>query len=114
MATHRADVDMSAQYKPMEDVFIQIGKGQKDDPVYKMNSAEKDCLDTFMMARNNDLVWGKTDVDENGIILMPLKIEIFFETVFKFGEIWNDNTEHLNKCVTTIRNGVNKFYWNKN
>ena len=66
MATHRADVDMSAQYKPMEDVFIQIGKGQKDDPVYKMNSAEKDCLDTFMMARNNDLVWGKTDVDANG------------------------------------------------
>lgn len=66
MATHRADVDMSAQYKPMEDVFIQIGKGQKDDPVYKMNSAEKDCLDTFMMARNNDLVWGKTDVDVNG------------------------------------------------
>lgn len=56
MATHRADVDMSAQYKPMEDVFIQIGKGQQDDPVYKMNSAEKDCLDTFMMARNNDLV----------------------------------------------------------
>ena len=51
MATHRADVDMSAQYKPMEDVFIQIGKGQKDDPVYKMNSAEKDCLDTFMMAK---------------------------------------------------------------
>lgn len=66
MATHRADVDMSAQYKPMEDVFIQIGKGQKDDPVYKMNSAEKDCLDTFMMARNNDLVWGKSDVDANG------------------------------------------------
>ena len=66
MSTHRADVDMSAQYKPMEDVFIQIGKGQKDDPVYKMNSAEKDCLDTFMMARNNELVWGKTDVDENG------------------------------------------------
>lgn len=66
MSTHRADIDMSAQYKPMEDVFIQIGKGQKDDPVYKMNSAEKDCLDTFMMARNNELVWGKTDVDENG------------------------------------------------
>ena len=82
MTTHRSDVDMSAQYKPMEDVFIQIGKGQKDDPVYKMNSAQKDCLDTFMMARNNNLVWGKTDVDENGMYFMPLKIEIFFETVF--------------------------------
>lgn len=54
---------MSAQYAAMEDVFVQIGKGDKDDPVYKMNSAEKDCLDTFMMARNNGMLWGKCDVD---------------------------------------------------
>ena len=54
---------MSAQYAAMEDVFIQIGKGDKDDPVYKMNTAEKDCLDTFMMARNNGMLWGKCDVD---------------------------------------------------
>ena len=50
----------------MEDVFIQIGKGQQDDPVYKMNTAEKDCLDTFMMARNNALLWGKTNMDKHG------------------------------------------------
>lgn len=66
IATHRSDIDMSAQYKPMEDVFIQIGKGQKDDPVYKMNTAEKDCLDTFMMARNNALLWGKSNMDKSG------------------------------------------------
>lgn len=66
IGTHRADADMSAQYAAMEDVFIQIGKGQKDDPVYKMNSIEKDCFDTFMMQRNNGLLWGKTDVDKNG------------------------------------------------
>ena len=33
---------------------------------YEMNTAQKDCLDTFMMARNQDLVWGKANVDEYG------------------------------------------------
>jgi hypothetical protein len=50
----------------MEDVFIQIGKGQQDDPIYVMNTAEKDCLDSFMAARNNALVWGKSNVDKSG------------------------------------------------
>ena len=69
ISTHRCDVDMSAQYRAMEDVFIKIGKGNElraDDPVYKLNSAEKDCLDSFMEARNNALLWGKSDVDETG------------------------------------------------
>lgn len=68
IATHRCDIDMSAMYKPMEDVFIQIGAGEKDgtDPVYKMNTAEKDCLDSFMEARNNALLWGKSNMDANG------------------------------------------------
>ena len=66
IATHRCDVDMSAMYKPMEDVFIQIGKGNDDDPVYKMNTAEKDCLDSFMEARNNALLWGKSNMDASG------------------------------------------------
>lgn len=56
---------MSAKYLPMEDVFIQIGKGQQDDPVYVMNTAEKDCLDSFMAARNNALVWGKSNLDKS-------------------------------------------------
>lgn len=50
----------------MEDTFIQIGKGDKDDPVYKMNSAEKDCLDSFMQARNGAMLWGKSNMDKNG------------------------------------------------
>ena len=44
---------MSAMYKPLEEVFISIGKGSDDDPVYKMNTAEKDCFDNFMEARAN-------------------------------------------------------------
>lgn len=66
ISTHRVDVDMSAMYNALEDVFIQIGKGKDDDPVYKLNTAEKDCLDSFMEARNNALLYGKTDVDITG------------------------------------------------
>lgn len=51
----------------MEDQFITIGKGDgKDNVTYKMNPAAKDCLDTFMLARNNSLLWGKTNVDKHG------------------------------------------------
>lgn len=64
IATHRADVDMSAQYRAMEDVFISIAKGDKE-VTYQMNSAEKDCLDSFMEARNNALLWGKSNLDKN-------------------------------------------------
>lgn len=66
IATHRADVSYSAKYRAMEDVFIQIGKGSDLDPVYKMNAAEKDCLDSFMAARAGALLAGKTNVDKNG------------------------------------------------
>ena len=66
IATHRCDIDMSAMYKPMEDVFIQIGNGNDDDPVYKMNTAEKECLDSYMEARNNALLWGKSNMDASG------------------------------------------------
>ena len=30
-----------------------------------MNTAEKDCLDSFMAARNNALVWGKSNLDKS-------------------------------------------------
>lgn len=66
IATHRADVSYSAKYRAMEDVFIQIGKGSDLDPVYKMNAAEKDCLDSFMAARAGALLAGKTNVDKDG------------------------------------------------
>jgi len=66
IGTHRADASMSAQYNAMEDVFIQIGKGQQDDPIYRLNTAEKDCLDSFMEARNNACLWGKTNMDVYG------------------------------------------------
>lgn len=68
ISTHRCDVDASAMYKPMEDVFIQIGKGDEKtgDPVYHLTKAEQVCLDNFMEVRNNKLLWGKCNVDKNG------------------------------------------------
>lgn len=50
----------------MEDVFVTIGEGKESDPVYKMNPAEKDCLDSYMLARGNALLWGKSNMDANG------------------------------------------------
>ena len=67
ISLHRCDVSYSAKYAAMEDQFITIGKGDgKDDVTYKMNPAAKDCLDTFMLSRNNALLWGKSNVDKYG------------------------------------------------
>ena len=67
ISLHRCDVSASAKYRAMEDQFITIGKGDgKDSVTYKMNPMEKDLLDTFMLSRNNALMFGKTNVDANG------------------------------------------------
>lgn len=67
ISLHRCDVSYSAKYRAMEDQFITIAKdNDKDGVSYKMNPAEKDCLDTFMLSRNNSLLWGKSNVDKNG------------------------------------------------
>ena len=50
----------------MEDVFIQIGKGKDDDPVYRLPGVHKVLLDNFMLVRENKFAWGKSDVDSAG------------------------------------------------
>lgn len=57
---------MSAKYAAMETTFIGISKGDDKNPqYYQMNAAEKDCLDSFMEARNNAMLFGKTNLDKN-------------------------------------------------
>lgn len=66
---HRASVSYSQTYKALEDVFIQTGKGGKDgkeDMFYKLNKSEKDCLDTLYFAKNQALLFGKSNFDING------------------------------------------------
>lgn len=56
-------------YKPLEDVFIQIGAGKdggKDDPVFTLKKAEEQVIENFIEARDMALVWGKSNVDANG------------------------------------------------
>ena len=66
ISTHRCDIDYSAQYATMEDVFIQIGKGKDDDPVYRMPGVKKVLLDSFMQAREGKFAWGKSNLDKDG------------------------------------------------
>ena len=66
ISTHRCDIDYSAQYITMEDVFIQIGKGKDDDPVYRLPGVKKVLLDSFMAAREGKFAWGKSNLDKDG------------------------------------------------
>lgn len=66
ISTHRCDIDYSAMYKPMEEVFIQIGKGKDDDPVYKLPKCEQVLIENFLQVREGKQAWGKSDVDSAG------------------------------------------------
>lgn len=66
IGTTRNDIDFSAQYAAMEDQFIQIADGNGKEYTYKMLGAEKVCLDSFMLSRNNKLLFSKGNVDANG------------------------------------------------
>lgn len=65
IGTTRNDIDFSAKYAAMEDQFIQIATKDKEF-TYKLSGAEKVCLDSFMSARNNKLLFSKSSVNEEG------------------------------------------------
>lgn len=65
IGTKRVDIDYSAKYAAMEDHFIKIATEDKEMTL-KMNAAEKACLDNFMMARNQGLLFQKGSMDANG------------------------------------------------
>lgn len=69
IGTTRNDIDYSAQYAAMEDQFIKIADGNKEY-TYKMLGAEKVCLDSYMLSRNNKLLFSKGNVDANGKALI--------------------------------------------
>jgi hypothetical protein len=70
ITTHRVDDSYSALYKPLENTFISIGKGdgngQMAETIYKMDTVEKNLLRNFLEVRNNGLLFNKTNVDKNG------------------------------------------------
>lgn len=67
ISTHRCDIDYSAMYKPMEDVFIQIGKGDSNnDPVYRLPKCEKVLVESFLAVREGKQAWGKSNINKDG------------------------------------------------
>ena len=72
ISLHRTDVSFSSQFAALEDVFISVGQpdaaknGEFKEVVYKMKKKEQECLESFMLARNQGLLFGKTNFDKNG------------------------------------------------
>lgn len=70
ISTHRNDITFSAQFAMLEDVFMDLaynkGQGKQTETVFKMKKKEKELLENFLYARNNALLFGKTNVDANG------------------------------------------------
>lgn len=69
IGTTRNDIDMSAKYAAMEDHFINVANNGKEF-TFKLNAAEKVCLDSFMESRNNKLLFSKGNFDENGRVTL--------------------------------------------
>ena len=65
IGTTRCDIDVSAKYMAMEDQFINIATKDKDLTL-KLTGAEKVCLDSYMEARNNKLLFSRGNFDANG------------------------------------------------
>lgn len=65
MSRHRATETVSADYKIREGVYLELAKKGKTE-YYKMHTHERDCLDTFMHARNNAGIFSETNFDANG------------------------------------------------
>jgi len=65
ISRHRASEEYSSDYKIREKVYLQSTKKGKPE-YYKMHRYEKDCLDTFMTARNNSCLFSETNFDING------------------------------------------------
>lgn len=70
ITTHRVDDSYTALYKPMENTFISIGKGQGNgdlqETIYKMDTTENNLLKNFLEVRNNGLLFNRTNVDKAG------------------------------------------------
>jgi hypothetical protein len=70
ITTHRVDVSYSAQFAALENVFIKVAEGADKKSlvptIFRMDKKEKQLLDSFLYARNNGLMFNRTNVDKNG------------------------------------------------
>jgi len=67
ISRHRASTSWSGDFAMMEDIFIQVGNDpNKVDSYYKMNKKEKECMDNFLISREQSNVFSETNYDVNG------------------------------------------------
>lgn len=63
---HRNDADYSSVYALQEDVFIKVSGDKKDvasNGVYKLTKTKQVLLENFLTARNNSLLFSKSNID---------------------------------------------------
>lgn len=69
----RNDIEFSAEYAALEDVFVgtkDIEKGTIKQEVFVMKNKEKELLDNHMAARNGGMMFNKSNFDVNGRCLL--------------------------------------------
>jgi hypothetical protein len=67
ISRQRASVSWSGDFAMQEDIFIQTGKNNKSTASYfKMNKKEKECMDTFLLSREQNCIFSETNYDTNG------------------------------------------------
>lgn len=63
----RSDVSWSSRYALMEDTFIKISNGEESgnykEKIYRLPKVKQVCLEDFMQKRNNNLLLGKSTMD---------------------------------------------------
>jgi len=70
LSRHRASVDFSGDFALMEDIFIDLGKGKNGEQYAKMNSKEKECMDSYLVSREQHMLFGHSNFDVNGKCMM--------------------------------------------
>ena len=68
MTEHRSDQEFTSRYKANEDKFVYLNNTdtKKTENIFKYPGAEQTAFESLQMAKNNNLLWGKTTMDKNG------------------------------------------------
>jgi len=70
LSRHRASVDFSGDFALMEDIFIDMGKGKNGEQYAKMNTKEKECMDSYLVSREQSMLFAHSNFDANGKCMM--------------------------------------------
>jgi len=67
ISRHRNSVSWSSDFALQEEYFIETGKSKEGASEYfKMNKKEKECMDIFLLGRENSCIFSQTNYDVNG------------------------------------------------